>query len=196
MNGGVSPIFAGELARGAFVHGFEGYGADVLGRVLDLTKSSGEQIWFAYTGAYPPAPEPRFTPVDLSSYANMDLAGQGAPGVPRWMAAEPDDHLGRLPTGGQTFAGVPFVVTDPAANGRRGAVAVSRRPGFPERVSVPVGATAASIYLLHSVGNAGNTKLAGSITFALRGRHRRHAVRRPGPQRERLVVPVARRLVA
>ena len=95
----------------------------------------------------------------------MDLAGQGAPGVPRWMAAEPDDHLGHLPTGRQTFAGVPFVVADPAANGRRGAIAVSRRPGFPERVEVAVGAKAGSIYVLHSVGNAGNQKVAGAITF-------------------------------
>jgi hypothetical protein len=165
VNGGVSPIFAGELARGAFGHGFERYGAEVLGRVLDLAKSSGDQIWFAYTGAYPPTPEPGFTPVDLSKQANMDLTGQGAPGVPRWMAAEPDDHLGNLPTGRQTFAGVPFVVADPAANGRRGAIAVSRRPGFPERALVSIEAKAGSIYVLHSVGNAGNLKVAGAITF-------------------------------
>jgi hypothetical protein len=95
----------------------------------------------------------------------MDLGGRGAPGVPSWMAAMPDDHLGNLPTGRQTFAGVPFVVADPATNGRRGAVAVSRREGFLERVSIPVGATAGSIYLLHSVGNAGNQRIAGAVTF-------------------------------
>jgi hypothetical protein len=165
VNGGVSPIFAGELARGAFVHGFEGYGADVLWRILDLAKSSGDHVWFAYTGAYPRDPEPRFTPVDLARHANMDLGGQGAPGVPRWMAARPDDHLGLLPTGPRTFAGVPFLVTDPAANERRGAVAVSRRPGFPERVSVPIGGKAGSVYVLHSVGEAGNLRVAGAITF-------------------------------
>ncbi len=165
VNGGVSPIFAGELARGAFIHGFEAYGADILSRVLDLTRSSGEQIWFAYTGAYPAVPEPRFTPIDLAKHANMDLGGTGAPGVPTWMAAMPDDHLGRLPTGRRDFSGVPFLVADPATNGRRGALAVSRRPGFPERVSVPVGAKAGSIYVLHSVGNAGNLKIAGALTF-------------------------------
>jgi hypothetical protein len=165
VNGGVSPIFAGELARGAFVHGFESYGADVLSRVLDLARGSGDEIRFAYTGAYPPTPEPQFTTLDLAAHANMDLGGQGAPGVPRWMAAEPDDHLGRLPTGPQTFAGVPFLVADPAANGRRGAIAVARRPGVPERVSVPIGRKAGSIYLLHSVGGAGNLKVAGAITF-------------------------------
>jgi len=165
VNGGVSPIFAGELARGAFAHGFEAYGADVLRRVHALVKSSGDHVWFAYTGAFPPQPEPTFTPVDLAALANMDLGGRGAPGVPSWMAAEPDDHLGNLPTGRRTFEGVPFLVADPAANGRRGAVAVSRRKGFPERVEVPVGAKVGSIYLLHSVGNAGNLRLAGAITF-------------------------------
>ena len=165
VNGGVSPIFAGELARGAFTHGFEAYGASVLSRVLDLSKSSGDEIRFAYTGAYPPVPKPRFTPVDLSKLANMDLGGKGAPGVPGWMAAMPDDHLGNMPTGRQELAGVPFLVPDPATNGRRGALAVSRRPGFLESVSVPVGAKAGSIYVLHSVGNAGNLKVAGAITF-------------------------------
>lgn len=166
VNGGVSPIFAGELARGAFVHGFEAYAADVLRRVLGLVQASGERVAFAYTGAFPETPQPRFTPLDLSKLANMDLGGVGAPGVPRWMGAEPDDHLGRLPTGAQTFAGVPFVIADPASNGRRGAIAVSRRPGFARRVVVPVGAKAGSIYVLHSVGNAGNLKIAGAITFA------------------------------
>jgi hypothetical protein len=165
VNGGVSPIFAGELARGAFEHGFEAYGADILGRVLDLAKSSGDRVWFAYTGAYPPRPEPRFTTVDLSAHATMDLGGRGAEGVPRWMAAEPDDHLGNLPTGRQTLAGVPFLVTDPAANGRRAAIAVAHRPGFLERVEVPVGAKTGAIYVLHSVGGAGNLKVAGAITF-------------------------------
>jgi hypothetical protein len=81
------------------------------------------------------------------------------------MAAMPDDHLGNLPTGRQTFAGVPFLVADPAANGRRGAVAVSRRAGFPGRVSIPLGRKAGSLYLLHSVGNAGNLEVAGAIRF-------------------------------
>ncbi len=165
VNGGVSPIFAGELARGAFAHGFEGYGADVLSRVLSLSRAHGDHVWFAYTGAYPEAPEPTYAPLDLAPLANMDLGGRGAPGVPGWMAAMPDDHLGNLPTGRKTFAGVPFLVADPAANGRRGAVAVSRRPGFPERVSIPVGRKAGSLYLLHSVGNAGNLKVAGAIRF-------------------------------
>jgi hypothetical protein len=165
VNGGVSPIFAGELARGAFAHGFEGYGADILSRVLDLAKEHGDHIRFAYTGAYPPSPKPKLEPVDLSRYANMDLAGRGAPGVPGWMATMPDDNMANLPVGAQTLGGIPFVIADPATNGRRSAIAVSRQPGFPERVEVPLGRKAGSIYVLHTTGDNGNTKLAGSITF-------------------------------
>jgi hypothetical protein len=165
VNGGVSPIIAGELARGAFVHGFEACAADILRRVLVLGKAHGDHVHFAYTGAYPPAREARYTPVDLARQANMDLAGQGAPGVPGWMATMPDDHLAGLPTGAQTFAGLPFLVADPATNGRRAAIAVSRRPGFPERAEVTVGRKVGSIYVLHTTGENGNTKLAGAITF-------------------------------
>jgi hypothetical protein len=165
VNGGVSPIFAGELARGAFAHGFEAYGADILSRVLDLAKEHGDHIWFAYTGAYPPVPEPKLRPIELSGQANMDTGGRGAPGVPGWMATMPDDNLADLPTGPRTLGGIPFLIADPAANDRRVAIAVSHRPGFPERAEVPVGRKAGSIYVLHTTGDNGNTKLAGAITF-------------------------------
>jgi hypothetical protein len=165
VNGGVSPIIAGELARGAFTRGFESYGADILERVRALGEAHGGRVRFAYTGAYPPVPEPHFTTVDLAPFATMDLSGEGAPGVPGWMETMPDDHMASLPTGRQTFAGVPFLVPDSATNGHRGAVAVSRRGGFPERVVVPVGRKAGSIYVLHTTGDNGNTKLAGAITF-------------------------------
>ena len=166
VNGGVSPIFAGELARGAFTHGFEAT-APTSSRAFSTSRSrAGTQIWFAYTGAYPPVPEPRFTPVDLSKLANMDLGGTGRTRRAGLDGGRcPTTTSANLPTGRQELAGVPFLVPDPATNGRRGAVAVSRRPGFPERVSVPVGAKAGSIYVLHSVGNAGNLKVAGAITF-------------------------------
>jgi hypothetical protein len=165
VNGGVSPIFAGELARGAFAHGFEAYGADILSRVLDLAKKHGDHVFFAYTGAHPETPEANLTPIDLSRHANMDLGGQGAPGVPGWMATMPDDHMANLPTGAQTLGGIPFRIADPATNGRRGAIAVSRRPSFPERVEVPLGRKAGSIYVLHTTGDNGNSKLAGAITL-------------------------------
>jgi hypothetical protein len=81
------------------------------------------------------------------------------------MATMPDDHMANLPTGAQTLGGIPFLIADPARNGRRAAIAVSGRPGFPGRVEVPLGRKAGSVYLLHTTGDNGNTKLAGAITF-------------------------------
>ena len=184
------------MARGAFERGFEAYGADILSRVSSLGEANGGRVRFAYTGAYPPAPEPRFRTVDFAAHASMDLAGGGAPGVPGWMATMPDDHMADLPIGAQTFAGVPFLVTDPATNGRRGVVAVSRREGFPERVEIPIGTTSGSIYVLHTTGDHGNTKLAGAIAFVYGdGTDATQYVVRDGNVSS-LVVSAARRLVA
>ncbi len=45
-NGGIMPLVGGELARAAFDHGFEGYGADILARYHRLVAASGETyLW-------------------------------------------------------------------------------------------------------------------------------------------------------
>ncbi len=78
MNGGVHGHAAGELARGAFEHGFERYGADILERVLGLGREHGGTVRFAYTGAYEPPPAPQtFTPV------GPGRAGEHGPVGPR-----------------------------------------------------------------------------------------------------------------
>ena len=165
VNGGVLPLVAGELARGAFHHGYEGYGADILQRVLKLAEKHGNRVHFAYTGAHLDAAEPEFTVIDLSPYATMDLGGQGAQGVPNWMESTPDDHLAELPTGRHDFAGVPFLVADPAKNGRRAVAAVSGRDSLPARIEIPVGQRAAALYLLHSTGDNDESQLAGSVVL-------------------------------
>ena len=38
MNGGISTLVAGELAKGAFDHGLEAYGADILERLWKLAQ--------------------------------------------------------------------------------------------------------------------------------------------------------------
>jgi hypothetical protein len=166
MNGGVHGHIAGELSRGAFEHGFEGYGADILSRVADLGKQHG-RVYFAYTGATtPPPPAPVYTPVDLSAVANMDLWDQGAAGVPSWMGTkDPGNDLRNLPVGANTFGGIPFRVSDPARNGRRGAIGLSTKEGFRSEVEVPVNATAGAIHLLHTESGAGPENVAGTVTF-------------------------------
>lgn len=166
MNGGVAGHAAGELARGAFEQGFEGYGSDILSRLLDLGKKYGH-IWFAYTGAIPPPPPaPNFTPVNISKQANMDIWGIGGAGVLSWMGTkELGNDMRGLPVGDQMFAGIRFKVIDPASNGRRSAIGVSAREGFPQQIEVPVNASAGAVYLLHTASDTGSENVAGAVTF-------------------------------
>ncbi|NLF40619.1 hypothetical protein GX586_14335, partial [bacterium] len=106
MNGGVHGHAAGELSLGAFEHGYERYGADILERMYRLGKKHGGKIYFAYTGAYPPPPPPqRFAPVDLSALANMDITDAGSDTARRWMDDRAGNDMRNLPVGTQVFAG-------------------------------------------------------------------------------------------
>lgn len=167
MNAGVHGHAAGELARGAFEHGFERYGADILDRVRDLAKRTDGMVHFAYTGAETPPPPPqKFDPVDITAQANMDLTDQGAPGVPGWMNSQAGNDMRNLPVGRQTFQDVPYLVPDPAANGRRGAVAVALKKDYPATVEIPVGGRkAGAVYLLHAANGVGASRVAGAITL-------------------------------
>ncbi len=167
MNGGVHGHAAGELARGAFEHGYEKYGAGILARMLELGRKHGGTVKFAYTGAYEPPPPPQqFTPVDISTLANMDLWDQGAEGVPHWMMEEDSGNdMRNVPVGDVVLEGVPYRIADPAANGRRAAIGVSLRERFAPQAVVPVNQTAGAVYLLHTCGAMGPSNIAAAMTL-------------------------------
>ena len=167
MNAGVQSHMAGELARGACEHGFERYGADILSRVSELAERTDGIVHFAYTGAWEPPPPPQqFTPLDLGAHATMDLSETGAEKVPGWMSETGGNDMRGLPVGAQEFAGVPYAITDPAKNGRRAVIAVAHdRRDYPQRVEIPVGKKAASVYLVHTCNQIGPSKIAGSVEF-------------------------------
>ena len=81
------------------------------------------------------------------------------------METQPGNDMRNLPTGSVTFDGVPFHITNADANGRRGAVAVSKLEGFVEHAEIPVGATAGAVYLVHTVGSAGASGVAAELTL-------------------------------
>lgn len=164
MNGGVTPIVAGELAHGALEHGFERYGVDILRRLQALGKAHGGVFHSTYTGAQPEPPARAFTPLDLAALANIDVRGAGAPGVPGW-TGEGTNDLGALPGGAQHWAGVPFLLPDPFTNGRRAALGLRRQTGYADSIAVPVGQQAGSIYLLHCVSQTGAGGVGGTLTL-------------------------------
>ncbi len=161
MNGSISPLPAGELARAAFEHGRETYGADILRRLWALSERDGGYLAEAYTrrpeteGATAPPPPCRFTPLDLRAAANAGLRHGAAPGVPAW-TGEGDNDLRNLPVGDQTFRHIRFHVIDPAGNGGRSVIALGDRAAHARpAVEIPVGgATAQSVYFLHALGRS------------------------------------------
>ena len=61
-NGGIMPLAGGELARAAFDHGFEAYGADILRRYYELVSKAGRIsgiFRMAVRAPSRPAPAPR-----------------------------------------------------------------------------------------------------------------------------------------
>ena len=161
MNGGVTPIVAGELAHGAFENGYEEYGVDILNRLKALAEKTDNYLHCTYRGAKAEAPERDFTKLNMLSVANTDFSGEGADGVPGWTGQGGND-LQEMITGELEFHDIPFTVIDPEDNGRRACLGLSGAKGYTRQSSLPVGETAGSIYLLHT--KAGGA-MAGSITL-------------------------------
>lgn len=170
MNGGVVSIVAGELAHGAFEAGFEDYGADILTRVLALTKKYGGRLPVTLKGANPPQGKPQFVPVSLAAKANIALTvdaanAHGGKAKPfAWIGEEGNDLPG-FPRGQQDFKGVPFDVLADDANRARVAIGLSKAAGQPpkglvvpkpyaEEATLKVAGKAATVFLLHAVSNA------------------------------------------
>ena len=164
MNGGVGTIVAGELAHGAFEHGFESYGFDILKRVKGWGDKYSDFIPVAMRGCAPDNPERSFETLDLAGICNVDFVGAGDPanGIKGW-TDEGGNDLQNIPTGSQTWLDIPFDVVDPAQNGRRAAVGLAyRQKGYVEEVVQPVDKTARSLYFLHT--QAGGRGVVGQVT--------------------------------
>jgi len=161
MNGGVTPICAGELAHGAFEHGYERYGVQILDTVRAWGEDHGDHVPCVLRGAMPEEPERSFQCLDLRAEANVDFHGKGADGVPGWAGDEQNDMRG-IPTGRRSFQGIEFDVIDPAQNGRRACIGLSTREAYREQASVSCGEKCDSLYLLHALTGSG---LAGRLTL-------------------------------
>jgi hypothetical protein len=168
MNGGMAGHAMGEMARGAYENGFEGYASGIMDTMLLLIKKYENRLWFAYTGSIPPPPpEPDYKMIDISNITNMDLCDIGANGVFTWMDAgtSSGNDMRGLPVGPQHFHNIPFNVTDPEKNQRRAVAAVSTKKGYPFKVEIPVNDSASAVYLLHSSSDNIPGSVAGAISF-------------------------------
>ncbi len=161
MNGGVTTIVAGELAHGAFEHGFEAYGVDILHRLKKLGAEHEGYFHWAYRGAMPWTPDRTFKEIDLRQVANTDIHGDGAEGVPGW-TGEGDNDLRNMPFGHQVFHDIPFDVINPAKNGRRACLGLSRHEPYASCTSFDLQQNVLSVYLLHTMAGK---HTAGTVTW-------------------------------
>ena len=158
MNSGVSPIVAGELAHGAFEHGFEAYAADILRRVRELAKRSGHRVRFCYRGGGFEAPQRTLTSCDIRQWVNMSYRVPPEAGRLAWMnGSDPGNDLSAVPTGRHVFEDIPFDIAD-------GCVGISTRGGMAQW-ELPVRTRVGSVYLLHTVNQPGSTGVCGKLTF-------------------------------
>ncbi len=162
MNGGVTSIVAGELAHGAFEHGFEKYGVDILNRIKQLSAKTQNYLHCSYRGAMPNKPKRSFENVNLRHIANVDFYGNNNnKAVPGW-TGESENDLHEMPVGKQKFEDIPFDVIDPAKNGRRACLGLGKGEGYKLSESININKKAASVYFLQTL--AGSTP-AGTITL-------------------------------
>lgn len=120
MNGGICTIIAGEIAKAAFEHGMEDYGADILERVWELSERDGgalHQVYRRLPVPVPPPPPARFQFVDLRAVVNRGLR-HGASNVEAW-TGEGDNDMRNLPTGRQKFGIIEFDIIKPETNNGR-----------------------------------------------------------------------------
>jgi hypothetical protein len=103
VNGGILPLVGGELARGAFEHGGEAYGFDILSRYAELIRLTGKTYLWYYPDGRPGISGPDTVASDgWGSSAMLGALMEGAAGLrdqgsryeeivlsPRW-SARPD----------------------------------------------------------------------------------------------------------
>lgn len=147
-NGGVLIVVGGELAHGAFEHGFETYGADILLRIKAIADRYRGYLPVTLRGKAVETPQRTFQQINIKEQANASH-GKDAEGVPLW-SPQANMNLADLPTGKQEFQGVPFDVLNPAQNPFRSCVVISRESPYPQSISLALNAKASSIYLLNA----------------------------------------------
>lgn len=147
-NGGVLTVVGGELAHGAFEHGFEEYGADILRRLRRIADRYRGYLPVTLRGKAVDTPARNFTSVNIEPALNASL-GAGSQQSPSW-SDDPQLNLEGIPTGEQTFQGINFTVPAAGSNNTPNCIVIARQSPWKDRATIPVNAKAVSIYLLNT----------------------------------------------
>lgn len=158
MNGGVISIVAGELSKGAFENGFEEYGVDILKRVGDLAQKHNGYLNCTFVGSKSEIPIQKYETISLKSVSNADFSGKESQNTIAWTGEGFDNSLFNMPVGNQKFREIPFEITNPESNNRKGCLILSSTKGYISKAILPINKKSKSIYFLH--GRSDNNLLS------------------------------------
>lgn len=161
-NGAVTPLVAGELAHGAYEHGYEDYASDILKRTLELFEPYGDSFINGLHGRPQQPPEGRILEtLDLRPLANTGLVcTENKDG---W-TGDPGNDMRELPTGKQTFESIDFEIIPNDQNDGNNVIRLAKgNPGWAESVDIPVGKPFGSLYLLHACSGSG--RVIGELDY-------------------------------
>lgn len=162
VNGGVLSLVAGELSHGAFEHGFENYGVDILNRVYKIAKDHNGYLYGSFKGKMPEKPINQIVKtIDISKIANTDTSGNTVAGVIGW-TQEGENDLHEMPFGKQTYFDINFDIIKPEMNGRKACIGISNAKGYLPQAIIPINQNFNSLYFLHIKAGDGQT---GQLVF-------------------------------
>ncbi|MCM8785408.1 MAG: hypothetical protein NC827_04575 [Candidatus Omnitrophica bacterium] len=160
MNGGISTIVAGELAKGSFNNGFEWYGIDILKRINEIIERDG----YLHC-VYRPYPEKiekmDFKILDLRKIVNRATSYQYKEG---WLGKEEIERndMRYLKYGIFNFHNIPYEIINPEENDGKNVLIVGEK--FGNKKEIEVGDFAGSIYFFHTGDRLKDNEVCGIYT--------------------------------
>jgi len=154
-NGGTLVVVGGELAHGAFEHGYESYGSDILKRIKAIADRYRGYLPVTLRGKAVDLPERSFQQLSIRGQANASHGKEA--GANFVWSSHPEMNLADLPSGRQEFQGIPFDILNPIEEAHRSCIVVSRQNPDTASVIIPVNAVGASIYLLNAADGRMNS---------------------------------------
>ena len=162
INGGVFAFIAGDLAIGAFDHGFEEYGADIMSNMYNLMEEQFGQLPYFWIGKKESRPPTDFEQLDISELANVEVLDVNYRNENSWTGPGQEYALNVLPNDYLNIDDIPFNLIDFKANNNKGYIGIGTRGSYASKVIVPVNRNAKSLYILHTLNGGG---LAGWMTI-------------------------------
>ncbi len=110
----------------------------------------------------------RFTPIDLSPYANRGFRDEKAGDKTGGWSDQGENDMREYSTFGNVeYLGVPFTITDPSRNNGKGVVGVQGQsdPELKNSVEIPVNDYCGGVYFLHSAPYGKPGQLCGRYRF-------------------------------